>query len=113
MEEKLHDYPFTGDFWLDLEQTGVGNDGPIHLELSSGKTLVYMNIFDQNRSSKLSRDIVIAGYFVKPKGFFKYFEADKIRLVPDSEKQHIKSELIRKLSSKGTMPIQLVSFWGN
>jgi len=109
MKEKLMDSRQTGDFWLDLEQIGVGVDLPQHLKLGSGKTLVYMFRVNQNYSPGLLREIVVSGYLVQSKSFLGFFKEDKIRVVSENKREGVRSELSNKLALEKVR--FAVTFW--
>lgn len=122
-KEKLQEYPILIDAPLDFEATreyfGTGscNYAISETPLGSGKTAVYLH--QQKEGDKVvdtsngvrricEHGIVICGYKINPKGFFKFLKSPRIKLIPDEEKEKVKSELLEKLADKKPT---YVNFW--
>lgn len=124
--EKLEDYPMLTDPSLDFEATrqhfGIGtcNYAIREGEISSGKIVVYLKQQREGQEVVATEDgyrricehgIVICGYRAKGRGLLGFLKGPKIRLIPETEKQAVVSEIIKIIQSIGGRKPAYLDFW--
>src|SRR3989304_3770901 len=124
-KEELLEYPILIDSGMDLAATEefIGTASAIyqiaHYTIAPDRKIVYMDQQKEGKEivdapsglrRKFERNLIVAGYLVKPTGFFKFLKSDKIRVVPEEERNEIESKLLDMVKNENQTEVKNINF---
>lgn len=114
--EKLQEYPIVqgvgggiGSYELEMETRGVGTLTDASYRLKSGKKVVYLLQDMKGFTPSIERRITICGYHEK--SLLGLFTRKTIRVIPEKEREEVKSELLEMIRNCGGRNPDYVDFW--